>query len=159
MLRPTLCGNTLQLLPCFYSPFAMPFFLLQPLGHNTLIEMYTISRLRHKSIKWSNVPTQMWQIQILHWPRGRCSPQLTCPAACVHKWASSPCTPPLSPPSQAWSCAPAKSLSSLTGGGPDSGENTWQTDQPVYIRPHWNKKKKKKRGCGSAWILVCGHST
>lgn len=53
------------------------------------------------------------------------SHQLTCPVVCVRNKASSPCIQPLSPPSQVWRCAPAKSLSSMWGDGPDSEDDTW----------------------------------
>lgn len=78
------------------------------------------------------------------------SNQLTCPLVCVHNKASSPCIQPLSPPSQVWSCAPARSPSSMRGDGPYSGDNTWRThtkhfkEDLVQINGDW----------GSVTVLV-----
>lgn len=50
--------------------------------------------------------------------------------------ASTPCTPPPSPPSQVSSCVPAKSLFSMRGDGPYSEVGTWRTNTNEFKQDH-----------------------
>lgn len=61
-----------------------------------------------------------------------CSRRLTCPAACAHNRASSPCIQPLSAPSQIGAGGPAKSPSSRLDDGPGSVDDIWEEKKSFF---------------------------